>query len=85
MLYELMLKSGFTLTDKVEKVNGYYLVNDGQAVFVLDKIDQNIIDAIIRLKPQSCIILDDLFAGNDQLKTNTALQMKDAGVELSTV
>jgi len=85
MLYELMLKSGFTLTDKIEKINGYYSVNDGNAVFVLDKIDQNIIDAIIKLKPQSCIILDDLFAGNDQLKTNTALQMKDAGVELSTV
>ncbi len=85
MLYELMLKSGFTLTDKVEKVNGYYSVNDGQAVFVLDKIDQNIIDSIIKLKPQSCIILDDLFTGNDQLKTNTALQMKDAGVEMGTV
>lgn len=25
------------------------------------------------------------FAGNDQLKTNTALQMKDAGVEMGTV
>ncbi|MHB8337037.1 MAG: site-specific DNA-methyltransferase [Ignavibacteriaceae bacterium] len=85
MLYELMLKSGFTLTDKVEKVNGYYSVNEGQAVFVLDKIDQSIIDEIVKLKPQSCIILDDLFAGNDQLKTNTALQMKDAGVELVTV
>lgn len=85
MLYELMLKSGFTLTDKVEKVDGYYSVNDGHAVFVLDKIDQNIIDATIKLKPQSCIILDDLFAGNDQLKTNTALQMKDAGVEMLTI
>ncbi|MHB9014050.1 MAG: site-specific DNA-methyltransferase [Ignavibacteriaceae bacterium] len=85
MLYELMLKSGFTLTDKIEKVNGYYSVNEGQAVFVLDKIDQNTINEVIKLKPQSCIILDDLFAGNDQLKTNTALQMKDAGVEMGTV
>ncbi|MHB8579795.1 MAG: site-specific DNA-methyltransferase [Ignavibacteriaceae bacterium] len=85
MLYELMLKSGFTLTDKIEKVNGYYSVNEGQAVFVLDKIDQTTINEVIKLKPQSCIILDDLFAGNDQLKTNTALQMKDAGVELVTV
>ncbi|MHB9013531.1 MAG: DNA methyltransferase, partial [Ignavibacteriaceae bacterium] len=53
MLYELMLKSGFTLTDKVEKINGYYSVNDGQAVFVLDKIDQSIIGEIIKIKPQS--------------------------------
>ncbi len=30
MLYELMLKSGFTLTEKIEKVNGYYSVNEGK-------------------------------------------------------
>ncbi len=85
MFYELMLKSGFTLTDKVEKVNGYYSVNEGQAVFVLDKINQNTINQVIKFKPQSCIILDDLFAGNDQLKTNTALQMKDAEVGFITI
>ncbi len=85
MLYELMLKSGYKLTDKINKINGYYSINDGQVVFVFDKINQSLIDEIIKLKPQSCIILDDLFAGNDQLKTNTALQMKDAGVEMGTV
>ena len=26
-----------------------------------------------------------LFEGNDQLKTNTALQMRDAGVEFKTI
>jgi adenine-specific DNA-methyltransferase len=37
------------------------------------------------LKPQKVIALDRLFAGNDELKTNVALQMKDAGVEFRVV
>src|SRR5690606_23321787 len=84
MLYELMLKSGYTLTDKIDERNGYYLVADKLAV-VLEKVDETIIREIINSKPQTCIILDNLFAGNDQLKTNTGLQMKDAGVELITI
>ena len=31
------------------------------------------------------ITLDKLFKNNDQLKTNTALQMKDAGIEFKVV
>ena len=95
MLYELMLKSGYTLTDKIEEQNGpsspsgeaeasFYLVADKLAV-VLSKIDQTIIDAILKVKPQTCIILDNLFADNDQLKTNTSLQFKDSGIEFVTI
>jgi adenine-specific DNA-methyltransferase len=29
--------------------------------------------------------LDKLFAANDQLKTNTVLQMRDAGIEFKTI
>jgi len=36
-------------------------------------------------KPDKCIALDKLFAGNDQLKTNTVLQMRDAGIEFKTI
>ena len=36
-------------------------------------------------RPKRVICLDRLFAGNDQLKTNTVLQMKDAGVEFRTI
>jgi adenine-specific DNA-methyltransferase len=84
MLYELMLKSGYTLTDKIVQKNGFYLVADKLAV-VLNKIDQSILDEVLLAMPQTCIILDSLFADNDQLKTNTALQMKDARVEMAVV
>ncbi|MBU0700742.1 hypothetical protein KKE26_05560 [bacterium] len=39
----------------------------------------------IALKPHKVIILDRLFKNNDQLKTNAALQMKDAGIEFKTM
>ena len=35
--------------------------------------------------PQKTIVLDRLFKDNDQLKTNTSLQMKDAGIEFKTI
>jgi adenine-specific DNA-methyltransferase len=40
---------------------------------------------VVQLCPKKVIALDRLFRGNDQLKTNTALQMKDAGVEFKTI
>ncbi|MEW6527679.1 MAG: site-specific DNA-methyltransferase [Spirochaetota bacterium] len=85
MLYELMLKNGKKLTDKVKKKDGYYIINDNELVIMLDKVDKKIIDSIIQLKPQKVIALDKLFNGNDPLKTNTVLQFKDAGIEFRSV
>ncbi len=85
MLYELMLKAGYLLTDKVDAKQKYYAVKDGELIVALEEISQHIIDTIIASQPQKVITLDNLFAGNDQLKTNTALQMKDAGVEFKTI
>ena len=84
ILYELMLKSGYELTCKIEKKGDFYLV-DGELVIALSSMTEKIVKAILDQKPQKCITLDKLFEGNDQLKTNTALQMKDAGVEFKTI
>lgn len=85
MLYELMLKAGYSLTDKVEQINNYYSVSDGELIIALDEISQSTIEKIIAANPKKVITLDTLFAGNDQLKTNTVLQMKDAGVDFKTI
>jgi adenine-specific DNA-methyltransferase len=50
-----------------------------------EKCDKKTIDAVIKLKPAKVIALDRIFKDNDQLKTNTALQMKDAGIEFKAV
>ena len=44
-----------------------------------------IVKEILKLKPKKVICLDSLFEKNDKLKTNTALQMKDAEVEFKTI
>ncbi|MEO8711908.1 MAG: site-specific DNA-methyltransferase [Parafilimonas sp.] len=85
MLFELILKAGYTLTDKIEEKENFYVINDGELIIALEKINQEIIGAIIKSQPKKVITLDILFAGNDQLKTNTVLQMKDAGVEFKTI
>ncbi len=85
ILYELLLKSGYELTTKIEQKDNIYLVADGELIVALTKIDDSIIKQIIKLKPQKCIMLDKLFNENDQLKTNTVLQMKDANIEFKTI
>jgi adenine-specific DNA-methyltransferase len=54
-------------------------------IFSVGKIDQQIIENIIAIQPKKVITLDNLFNGNDQLKTNAVLQMRDAGVEFKTI
>jgi len=85
MLYELMIKAGYQLTDKIEKGDKFYSINDGELIIALEEMSQAIVDKIIAAKPQKVITLDNLFTGNDQLKTNTVLQMRDAGVEFKTI
>lgn len=85
MVYELMLKSGKDLNSRIEQHDGFFSVNAGELVLMLEKANQQIIDNIIALNPQKVIALDKLFTGNDQLKTNTVLQMKDAGIEFKTI
>ena len=89
LLWELLLKSGYDLNTKiVEQKAGkcrFYSVAEGELVVVLNKADEKCLQEIVKLKPQKVICLDNIFEANDQLKTNTALQMKDAGIEFRTI
>ncbi|MDD9864390.1 MAG: site-specific DNA-methyltransferase [Gammaproteobacteria bacterium] len=87
ILYELLLKSGVSLTAPMQDKGGWWLVDDGEAkiAVALERIDSQTIDAIMAAKPANAITLDRLFQNNDQLKTNTVLQMEDAGVGFEVV
>lgn len=85
ILYELILKAGYLLTDKIETKDKYYSVNDGELIIALEKMDQKLVNAIITAKPKKVITLDKLFTGNDQLKTNTVLQMRDNEIDFRTI
>jgi adenine-specific DNA-methyltransferase len=85
MVYELLLKSGKDLNVNIEICNGYHLIEGNELALILEKVDEQIITEVLSKQPQKVIVLDRIFKGNDQLKTNTALQMKDAGVEFKTI
>ncbi|WP_242926927.1 site-specific DNA-methyltransferase [Pontibacter vulgaris] len=85
MVYELLLKAGKDINSKVENKGKYYRVAGNELILMLEKATQDIVDAVLQEKPEKVIALDKLFIGNDQLKTNTVLQMKDAGVEFKTI
>lgn len=85
MVYELLLKSGKDLNSTVEHKDNYYVVNGNVLVLMLESTTQETIDAVLALHPEKVIALDRIFENNDQLKTNTALQMKDAGITFITI
>lgn len=85
MVYEILLKSGKDLTSPLDREDGFIRVNRNEMVLVLEKVSQEILDRIIEIKPGKVIALDRLFQGNDQLKTNIVLQMRDEGIEFKTI
>ena len=70
---------------KIERKEGFYSINGAELILLLEEANQKIIDTILIEKPQKVIALDKLFEGNDQLKTNASLQMKDSGIEFKTI
>jgi adenine-specific DNA-methyltransferase len=85
MVYELMLKSGFDLNSPMEHQNSVYRIGNGEMALLIEKVSEELIHEVIQSRPQKVIALDRLFEGNDQLKTNTALQMKDANIDFKTI
>lgn len=91
VLFELILKSGLPLSVRIESTSlgpqsGFMVVHDGQKhVFCLSNpIHGDTLTAICACKPAQVICLDVAFAGQDDLKANTVLQMRDAGIRFQT-
>jgi adenine-specific DNA-methyltransferase len=91
MLFEIILKnSRFDLNVKVEKesfdVVDYYRLADGAEIVCLaDKITKKMVENVLKEKPERFTCLDVAFKNNDQLKTNTALQMENAKIEFKVI
>lgn len=85
ILTELLLKSGFPLSTKVEAIQlagkPVFSVEDGAMLICLDdKLTPEVIKAMADKKPSRVICLDAGFQGSDQLKTNAVQTMKARGV-----
>ncbi len=85
IVYELMLKNGKELTCSIQKKRDLYMIDGNDLVFILDRINPDIVEYILELRPKKVIALDRLFFNNDPLKTNTILQMKHVEIEFITL
>ena len=90
LLFEILLKAGFKLTDTVDKIEASdhvaFSVADGRLLICLDrKVTRGGLRALIEQKPQRVVCLDIAFEGNDQLKTNSLLEMRSHGIEFRTL
>ena len=92
LLTEVLLKLGFSLTEKIEtiKVAGLniFSVADGLVMAYLDEHTQPTLDqlrALVDEEPERLVILEDAFHGNDELKTNLVQECRAHNVDLWTV
>lgn len=90
ILVELLLKTGLTLDVDVAEINvagqkAYSIAGGLLIVCLANPISQEGLRAVVELRPERLICLDIAFGGNDQLKTNTVLEMKSHGIEFRTV
>ena len=85
ILYEILLKSGFELTEQIKSktlVNKtVYSIKDNELLICLDKkLSKEVILEMAKLEPFHCICLDIGFEDNDQLKANAVETMRSHGV-----
>jgi len=91
MLYEIILKnSRFDLNVKISKesfdgVDYYRLVDGVEIICLAPKITRKFVDKVLVEKPERFTCLDIAFKNNDQLKTNTALQMEAEKIEFKVI
>jgi adenine-specific DNA-methyltransferase len=85
ILYEILLKSGFSLTVPIAKTKlagkTVYSVAENALLICLDRdLTMEAIRAMAEKKPERVVCLDVGFAGKDQLKTNAVQIFKAKGV-----
>jgi len=86
ILYEILLKAGFNLTTKIEKIKlagkAVYSIEGGAMIICLEKeLTKELIKAMAEKQPGRVICLDRGFSNNDQLKTNAVQIMKSKGID----
>lgn len=92
LLTEIILKLGFSLTEKIESVQvdglSVFYVADGLVMAYLDEHTKPTLDqlrALVAREPERLVILEDAFHGNDELKTNLVQECRTRNVDLWTV
>lgn len=91
LLTEILLKQGYSLTEKIatEKIGNLLIksISDGILMAYLESSQKptlNQFREILEKNPAKFICLEDVFAGDDELKTNVVQECKSRKIELWT-
>ena len=81
IVHEILLKAGFPLSTKVERVtlagSDVFSIEDGALLVCLEKdLSSELVDKLAEANPLQVICLDEGFNGNDQLKANAVQTFK---------
>jgi len=81
ILYEILLKSGFPLTTKIDAISlegkRVFCIAEGAMLICLEgELTAEVIKSMAEKEPSRVVCLDEGFKGNDQLKTNAVQIMK---------
>jgi hypothetical protein len=89
MLWELVLKNGFSLTSTIETISTpdskLYHLPGYRTIFAFDAVSQNSVEKILALKPNVFICLDSGFTNEDSRKTNILMKLESANISFKTV
>jgi adenine-specific DNA-methyltransferase len=90
VLFELLVKSGIDYNASIEvrtvaEQRIYWVGNGDLAICLEPAISFETMRALADLQPRRVLCLDNSFAGNDQLKTNSVLEMKNRQIQFQTV
>lgn len=84
VLYELLLKLGYELTASVEMIeldgHSVHAVDEGRLLMLLEGFSEAMIEPLIERGPDQIVALDSVFEESDPLKSNLALQCRDADI-----
>jgi adenine-specific DNA-methyltransferase len=91
LLFEILLKQGYSLSEKFKTLNidgiEVQSVGDNLLIAYLNegmKPSLTQFKSVLDLKPARFAVLEDVFSGDDQLKTNLAQECKSRNIELWT-
>lgn len=89
-LYEILLKTGFALTSRVEQLamvgKTVFSVAEGALFVCLERsLTLELIRVMAEMNPERVVCVDDGFAGNDQLKANAVQIFKTKNIGFRTV
>ena len=86
LLYELILKDGLELTEKIEEKElaekKVYSIMDTILICLEKELTLELVKEMAKLKPSRIICLDEGFKGNDQLKSNAAKIFSSLGEQV---